>query len=82
MNTDSYPLPLTFRIGLAIDPIDIPDHKFTLALDASHPSDNAEFVNMGAEYTLFNTIALRAGYKSMFLDNTEEGLTLGFGLNV
>ncbi len=25
-------------------------------------------------------IALRGGYKSLFLENTEEGLTLGFGL--
>ncbi len=80
LNTDSYPLPLTFRIGLAIDPIDIQDHKFTVAVDALHPSDNAELINAGVEYTLYNTIALRAGYKSLFLDNTEEGLTLGFGL--
>jgi hypothetical protein len=80
LNTDSYPLPLTFKIGLAIDPLDVPDHKFTVAVDALHPSDNSELVNAGVEYTLFNTISLRAGYKSLFLDNTEEGLTLGFGL--
>ena len=80
LNTDSYPLPLTFRIGLAIDPLNIEDHKFTVAFDALHPSDNSELVNAGIEYTLFNTLALRAGYKSLFLDNTEEGLTLGFGL--
>jgi hypothetical protein len=80
LNTDSYPLPLTFRIGLAIDPLNIEDHKFTVAVDALHPSDNSESVNAGIEYTLFNTLSLRAGYKSLFLDNTEEGLTLGFGL--
>lgn len=80
LNTDEFPLPLTFRIGLAIDPIDIPDHKFTVAVDALHPSDNAELLNAGIEYTVFNTLSLRAGYKSLFLDKTEEGLTFGFGL--
>ena len=80
LNTDLYPLPLTFKIGLAIDALDIPDHKFTVGVDAWHPSDNAELLNAGIEYKLYNTIALRAGYKSLFLDNTEEGLTLGFGL--
>lgn len=78
--TDDFPLPLTFRIGLAIDPIDIPDHKFTVAVDALHPSDNAELINAGIEYTVFNTLSLRAGYKSLFLDKTEEGLTFGFGV--
>lgn len=80
LNTDEFPLPLTFRIGLAIDPIDIPDHKFTVAVDALHPSDNAELLNAGIEYTAFNTLSLRAGYKSLFLNKTEEGLTFGFGL--
>ena len=53
----------------------------TIAADAQHPNDNAESLNVGAEYTLFNLISLRGGYKSLFLDNTQEGLTLGFGLN-
>ncbi len=78
--TDEFPLPLTFRIGLAIDPIDIPNHKFTVGVDALHPSDNAEMLNAGIEYTVFNTLSLRAGYKSIFLDNSEEGLTFGFGI--
>ena len=81
LNTDSYPLPLTFRVGLAIDPIKTEDHRFTLGVDASHPNDNSESLNIGGEYVFMNMIALRGGYKSIFLDNTEEGLTLGFGLN-
>jgi opacity protein-like surface antigen len=32
------------------------------------------------EYLVFDMIALRGGYKSLFLENSEEGLTLGFGL--
>ena len=81
LNTDSYPLPLTFRVGVAMDILNIENNRFTIAADAQHPNDNAESLNVGAEYTLFNIISLRGGYKSLFLDNTQEGLTLGFGLN-
>lgn len=80
LRTDPFPLPLTFRVGIAIDPIDIENHKFTVAVDASHPNDNAESLNAGIEYIFYNTLSLRAGYKSIFLDNSEEGLNLGFGL--
>jgi len=80
LNTDSYPLPLTFRVGVAMDVINTANHKFTVAADALHPNDNAESLNVGAEYVFMNLISLRGGYKSLFLDNSEEGLTLGFGL--
>jgi hypothetical protein len=79
LNTDSYPLPLTFKVGLAMDVVDIQNHKLTLGADAYHPNDNAESLNLGIEYTAFDVISLRGGYKSLFLDNSEEGLTLGVG---
>jgi hypothetical protein len=63
-----------------MDVIDMENHRFTLALDALHPNDNKESINVGAEYLIFDMIALRGGYKSLLLDNAEEGLTLGFGL--
>jgi hypothetical protein len=81
LQTDEFPLPLTFRIGLAMDVLDIEDHRFTLAADALHPNDNSESINVGAEYMFSNIIAFRVGYKSLFLDNSEEGLTAGVGLN-
>jgi predicted porin len=56
------------------------DHVFTIAVDALHPNDNDESLNVGAEYVLYDLIALRGGYKSLFLDNSEEGLTFGIGL--
>ena len=80
LRTDPFPLPLTFRVGIAVDPLNIEDHKVTLAVDALHPNDNAESLNAGIEYIFYNTLSLRAGYKSIFLDNSEEGLTLGIGL--
>jgi opacity protein-like surface antigen len=81
LQTDDFPLPLTFKIGLAMDLVDTENHRFTLATDAIHPNDNSESLNVGAEYIFYNTIAFRIGYKSLFLDNTEEGFTAGVGLN-
>ncbi len=80
LRTDEWPLPLTFRIGLAIDAFNIENHRVTIGADAIHPNDNDESLNVGAEYEFYNILSLRAGYKSLFLDNSEEGLTLGFGL--
>ena len=60
--------------------VDIENHKVTIGADAYHPNDNSESLNVGLEYTLFDVISLRGGYKSLFLDNSEEGLTFGIGL--
>jgi hypothetical protein len=80
LETGSWALPLIFRVGLAYDPIKIEDHKLTLALDALHPSDNYESLNVGAEYTFMNIFSIRGGYKSLFLDQAEETFALGFGI--
>lgn len=80
LNTDGYPLPLLFRIGLAADILNVENHLFTIGVDALHPNDNDESLNVGAEYVLYDLIALRGGYKSLFLENSEEGLTLGVGI--
>ena len=79
--TDSYPLPLLFRIGLSMDVINSEENKITLAVDALHPNDNAQSANVGAQYNWNNTIFARIGYKSIGVPNNEEGLTFGFGLS-
>lgn len=81
LRTDEFPLPLTFRIGLAMDVVNIEQHRLTLAVDALHPNDNDESINIGGEYMFNNLIAFRLGYKSLFLSNSEEGFTAGVGLN-
>ncbi|MFA7228408.1 MAG: PorV/PorQ family protein [Melioribacteraceae bacterium] len=81
LNTDNFPLPLIFRIGLAMDLIKTEDHLFSIGVDALHPSDNDESLNLGAEYVFNGWFALRGGYKSLLLHNSEEGLTLGFGVS-
>ncbi len=81
LKTDPFPLPLTFKVGVAMDVINTSDFRFTAGVDALHPSDNSESLNVGGEIAYKNMLAVRAGYKSLGLNNAEEGLTLGFGLN-
>lgn len=80
LRTDGYPLPLLFRVGVAMDVLNSPMHRMTLGVDALHPNDNAESLNIGGEYVFNNFISLRAGYKNLFLKNSQEGLTLGIGI--
>jgi opacity protein-like surface antigen len=39
-----------------------------------------EVLNIGAEATILNYVSLRGGYKSLFQTDSEEGLTLGVGV--
>ncbi len=78
--TDSYDMPLRLQIGLAKDIRILEGQRLTLAADATHPNDNTEYVNLGGELALFHDMVfLRAGFKSLFMKDREEGLTLGAG---
>jgi opacity protein-like surface antigen len=79
---DAHPLPLIFRIGLAWDAVALQDHSIVLMTDAAHPNDNSEYMNVGAEYSFRDLIALRAGYRNLFEIDGEQGLTFGAGLNL
>ena len=82
LGTDDFNLPLRLQIGLSRDFQFLNNQRFTIALDAAHPNDNNQWVNVGGELALFNEmIFLRGGYKTLFLDDSQEGLALGFGLN-
>lgn len=80
LNTDNWDLPLCFKVGVSYVAFNTEMHKLILAVDAAHPNDDYEYLNVGGEYTLLKTIAVRAGWKSFLLKDTEEGLTLGVGL--
>ncbi|NQT26148.1 PorV/PorQ family protein [candidate division KSB1 bacterium] len=81
--TDSWELPLLFRVGISLDPIVLTKHRLTLAADALHANNNNESVNLGAIYTLsmpgLGKVFLRGGYRGMFMENSEFGPTYGFG---
>ncbi len=77
--TDSFELPLRVQIGLARD-FYFSNQRLTLAVEAAHPNDNSEYMNLGGEVALFNErVFLRGGFKSLFMKDREEGLTLGVG---
>lgn len=79
---ESFELPLTFRIGVAMDVMDLTSmnqdmHSFRVAVDAVRPRDYAEQLSIGGEYLFMNTLALRAGYT---FPTDVEGVNLGVGL--
>jgi hypothetical protein len=82
-NPNEWELPLIFRLGFALNAMKTSMHRITLALDALHPNNNAESVNLGGEYELnlptTGKFFLRGGYKALFLPDSEYGLTLGGG---
>ncbi len=78
--TESYELPLRLQIGIARDFYPVKGQRLTLAVEAAHPNDNSEYVNLGGELALFNErVFLRGGFKSLYMEDREEGLTLGVG---
>jgi hypothetical protein len=79
--TDPFELPLRLQIGLSRDFLFLENQRLTLAVDATHPNDNSQYLNIGGELALLDElIMLRAGYKTLFLEDSQEGLTLGVGL--
>ncbi|MBN2279234.1 MAG: PorV/PorQ family protein [Candidatus Marinimicrobia bacterium] len=82
MKTEKWALPLFFRLGLAYSKDLGKMSKITLATDAFVPSDNEEQLNFGLEWLFFDQFALRAGYKGLGYNDSQEGLTLGGGLKI
>lgn len=81
LSTDAYELPLLFRIGASMDVLKgLANSNLIISADALHPSDDVESVNIGAEYTFENLIALRVGYKGLFSKDSEQGLNYGGGI--
>jgi hypothetical protein len=78
--TDQFDLPLKLQIGMSKDFIFMENQRFTVLVDGIVPNDNNESVNVGGELALFDDMfSLRGGYKSLFLTDSQEGLTLGVG---
>jgi len=82
METSLWALPLNFRVGLAMDVFENSLNRLTVAVDAKHPSDNAEALDVGLEYAFKNMLFLRGGYRNLFIaEQMDGGVTAGFGLN-
>lgn len=86
LKTEPWPLPLMFRVGIAMDLIGGSDpfidsemNRFTMAIDGVHPNDNTEKVNIGGEYAWNETVFARLGYK---INYDVEKWTFGVGVKV
>ena len=78
---DSWDLPLLFQFGVSTRIFDNNQYRWTIAVDALHPNDNYESLNIGTEFVYSNYLFLRAGYQSLLLDQAEGGLSFGFGVS-
>jgi len=74
-----FPPPTIFRIGFAYDPIDNTKNKLTTSIQLNHPNDNAENLNIGAEYSYKDFLFLRGGYK---FNVDSENYSAGVGFKV
>lgn len=79
--TDEFELPLRLQLGLSKE-IEFSDNiNLTVATDVIYPNDNKPWLNIGTEIGLLNNLVqLRAGYKSLYLPDAQEGLTAGIGI--
>ena len=81
LSTDPYDLPLLFRIGASMDVLKgWSNSNLILSVDALHPSDDVESLNIGGEYVFNNLIAVRIGYKGLFSKDSEQGFNYGVGI--
>jgi len=81
LDTDQFTLPLTFRFGLGYVKQLGSIHRITMAVDLLNPSDNSESVNVGAEYTFWNTFSIRSGFVALFEKDRTGGSTFGVGVS-
>ena len=80
--TNSFELPLTFRMGVAMDILDFlgehPDYSLLVDFEFVHPRDYSRRYHLGGELSIMKMLKLRAGYKFGY---SEEGIAFGAGIN-
>lgn len=79
---EGFQLPLTFKIGISMNAFDILEidpkvHSLLVSVDAVHPRDYYEQINVGFEYKFAEMVSLRAGYST---PNDEQTFSYGIGL--
>lgn len=79
-NTDKWPIPLVFRVGLSMEVIEFSGNVLSISTDSVVPSDNSSNINVGAQVAVMDAVYLRAGYQALGLTNNESGITAGIGV--
>jgi hypothetical protein len=76
-NYQSFSSPTVFKISAAFDPLASGDNKLTWMTQLNHPTDNAENIAMGMEYSYQGMFFLRGGY---LVNSTAENFSVGAGI--
>ena len=71
-------IPSIFRVGTSATLLQGADQKLVGSFEFSHPPDNSERVNVGAEYAFHKYVFLRGGYAFNY---DAEGLAGGVGFH-
>jgi len=79
--TNDFEMPLNLKFGLAWQAVKNDQYEVLATVDANQPNDNIEYLNSGVEVGIKSTVFLRAGYKALGLENSEQGATFGVGIN-
>jgi hypothetical protein len=86
LKTDPWPMPLLFRVGVAMDCIKDDAVTATIAVDALRPNDNNTSINVGGEVAWMNMLFVRAGCASILTDGggyaqstSQQGVSFGAG---
>ncbi len=74
---ETFPTPITFKMGASVDAIDFEKHKLVAAVQLYHPSDNTENVRIGLEYSYDDQFLARAGYRINVPNETLPSFGLG-----
>jgi hypothetical protein len=71
-------MPAVFRVGTSATLMQRADQKLVGSLEFSHPPDNSERLNLGAEYAFHKYLFLRGGYNFNY---DSEGIAGGVGFH-
>ncbi len=72
-------IPGIFRVGSSMNLFQTSDQKLLGSFEFSHPPDNSERVNVGAEYSFQKYVFLRGGYN---INYDAEGIAGGIGFHI
>ena len=72
-------IPGIFRVGTSMNLFARGDQKLLGSFEFSHPPDNAERMNVGAEYSFQKFLFLRGGYN---LNYDAQGMAAGAGFHI
>ena len=80
--TDAFDLPLTLRVGFAVDAVKNDNIRATFTIDGTNPSDNVQSLSVGTEVGFLNDLfIIRGGIPYIGLRDRVQEYNFGVGIN-